>query len=343
MSSGANEIQVLVFDKAGYHPVDIAPQIDYAAWRLNQIGVCKFTLNYEDPKCTPDIIKSGNRVLIRFLQGLPPFGGVIDYPLRRTATGIQATVYSAAHILTWRRTALTLEVDALAPGAVFKTVIEAANQIAQTGITMGSVYTGGELWTETYHYESLWTLIQNLQGRTGEDFQIAPIYEGGRLTFRATWHSSLGDDLSASVLLVEDQNLESLTLDEQGPIANYVIAAGSGAGGTSWEDRVLGTAQDTDSISSYGRREQVEVLTGIADQTTLTTSAAAILAQNKDPRPHVSAVALNTSPADFSRYKVGDTVQINGFLKHSLWAIDQPLRIYGREWRPDNRCSLELA
>ena len=341
--SSANDLQVLVFDKAGYHPVDIAPQIDYVAWRLNQIGVAKFTLPYEDSKCTPDILKSGNRVLIRFLQGLPPFGGVIDYPLRRTATGIQATVYSGPHLLTWRYTSISLVISGLSPGAIFRTVIENANGIASTGITVGSVYSGGDLRTETYHYENLWTLIQNLQGRSGEDFQIAPIYEGGRLTFLASWHQVKGDDLSTNVLLVEDRNLESLTLDEQGPIANSVIAAGSGAGGTTWEDRILGTAQDTDSISAYGRREWVEVMTGLADQTTLTTSAAAILAQLKDPRPHVSAVALNTDPADFSRYKVGDTVQVEGFLKHSLWAIDQPLRIYGREWRPDNRCSLELA
>jgi hypothetical protein len=341
--SSANDLQVLVFDKAGFHPVDIAPQINHIAWRLNRIGVCKFSLPYEDPKCTPDILKSGNRVLVRFLQGLPPFGGVIDYPFQRTATGVQVTVYSAEHILTWRETSLSFVIDALSPGVVFRTVIENANSVAPTGITVGSVYTSGNLRTETYHYANLWTLTQSLQAQSGEDFHIAPIYEGGRLTFRATWHSSLGDDLSASVLLVEDRNLESLTLDEQGPIANYVIAAGSGAGGTTWEDRVLGTAQDTDSISEYGRRDQIEVLTGIADQTTLDTSAAVTLAQLKDPRPHVSAVALDKGPADFSRYKVGDTVQVNGFLKHSLWAIDQPLRILGREWRPDNRCSLELA
>ena len=341
--SSANDLQVLVFDRAGYHPNDIQPQITYVAWRLNEIGVAKFTLPYEDPKCTPDILKSGNRVLIRFLNGLPPFGGVIDYPLRRTATGIQVTVYGGEHILTWRHTAMTLEIDALPPGSIFRILIENANTTATTGITVGSVHTGGDLRTETYHYEQLWNAARSLQSRTGEDFKVSPIYEGGRLTFRATWHDSLGDDLSASVLLVEDRNLEDLMMDDQGPIANTVIAAGSGAGGTTWEDRVLGTAQDTDSISAYGRREWAEVLTGIADQTTLTTSAAAILAEKKDPRPHVSAVALNKEPADFSRYKVGDTVQVNGFLKHSLWAIDRPLRVLGREWRPDNRCSLELA
>ena len=341
--SSANDLQVLVFDRAGYHPNDIQPQITYVAWRLNEIGVAKFTLPYEDPKCTPDILKSGNRVLIRFLNGLPPFGGVIDYPLRRTSTGIQVTVYGGEHILTWRHTAMTLEIDALPPGSIFRILIENANTTATTGITVGSVHTGGDLRTETYHYEQLWNAARSLQSRTGEDFKVSPIYEGGRLTFRATWHDSLGDDLSASVLLVEDRNLEDLMMDDQGPIANTVIAAGSGAGGTTWEDRVLGTAQDTDSISAYGRREWAEVLTGIADQTTLTTSAAAILAEKKDPRPHVSAVALNKEPADFSRYKVGDTVQVNGFLKHSLWAIDRPLRILGREWRPDNRCSLELA
>ena len=39
----------------------------------------------------------------------------------------------------------------------------------------------------------------------------------------------------------------------------------------------------------------------------------------------------------------GDTVQVQGFLKDPQWAIDQSMRILGREWRPDNVCSLELA
>ena len=145
--SNANDLQVLVFDKAGFHPVDIAPQIDYVAWRLNRVGMCKFTLPYEDPKCTPDILKSGNRCLVRFLNGLPPFGGVLDYPLRRTATGVQVTVYSAERILTWRETSISFVIDALSPGVVFRTVIENANSVAPTGITVGSVYTSGNLRT----------------------------------------------------------------------------------------------------------------------------------------------------------------------------------------------------
>ena len=201
----------------------------------------------------------------------------------------------------------------------------------------------GTARAETYHRENLWTLTQNLQQRSGEDFRIRPVYERGHLTFLATWHTALGDDLSASVLLIEDKNLETLNLDRQGPIVNVVTTAGSGAGGTTWEDRLLGETSDSDSISAYGRRELVEVITGVADQDTLDATAAARLAEYKDPRSRVSVVALNRAPADWSRYTVGDTVTVQGFLKHSKWAVDLNLRVYGREWTPDNRCVLELA
>jgi len=339
----SNSVQTLIFDRAGYHPVDIAPQWDYVSWRLNEIGVGKFSLPFEDENCTTDVLKPGNRILVRFESGLSPFGGVLDFPRRRTSTGVQMTAYSAEHILTWRETAATRDFTSTAPGTIYKTLLEAADSIQTTGIAVGSIYAGGTARTETYHYHQLWDAINQLQRLSGEDFYLAPYYHNGRLTFIANWYESRGMDLSASVLLVEDRNLSQLTMDEQGPIANQVRAAGGGAGGTTWADRLIGTAQDATSRSAYGYRERTEVITAVFDQVTLDASAAAILVSLKDARERLTCSVLDTDPARFSRYGIGDTVQVQGFLKSSLWAIDQPMRIYGREWRPDNVCTLELA
>jgi len=339
----SNTVQTLVFNRAGYSPVDIAPQWDYLAWRLNNVGVGKFSLPYEDENCTTDVLRPGNRVLVRFENGLPAFGGVIDLPRRRTATGVQVTLYSAEHILDWRRTAKSRSFASVTPGAIFQAFLEEANSITPTGIAVGSVYTGGTARTEEYHYHSLWDALVTLQRLSGEDFHIAPYYSGGRLTFIGNWYESRGVDLSALVLLAEDKNLAELVMDEQGPIANVVYAAGGGAGGTTWDDRLVGIAQDATSQNEYSYREGAEVITAVFDQTTLDASAAAILAEKKDARQNLSCVALDTDPAGFSSYNVGDTVLVQGFLKSSQWAIDQSVRVLGREWRPDNRCTLEVA
>ena len=339
----SSTVQTLIFDRAGFHPVDIVPQWDYVSWRFNEIGVAKFSLPYEDENCTTDVLRPGNRILARFESGLTPFGGVLDFPRRRTSTGVQMTAYSAEHLLTWRETATTKAFTSTAPGTIYQTLLEEADSISATGISIGSIYTGGTVRTETYHYHQLWDAISQLQRLSGEDLYLAPYYHNGRLTFIANWYESRGSDLSSSVLLVEDRNLSQLTMDEQGPIANQVRAAGGGAGGTTWADRLIGTAQDATSRSAHGYRERTEIMTAIFDQVTLDASAAAILAELDDPRERLSASALDTGPASFDKYALGDTVQVQGFLKSAQWAIDQSMRIYGREWRPDNICQLELA
>ena len=338
----SNSVQTLIFDRSGFHPVDIMPQWNHISWRLNEIGVARFSLPYEDENCTTDVLKPGNRILIRFENGLPDFGGVLDFPRRRISTGVQMTAYSIEHILTWREAAKNSEFTSQTSGYIFQTLIEEMNTVWQTGISISGVYAGG-VRTETYHYHALWDVISQLQRLSGEDFHFEPVYSGGRLTFQGGWYQTFGVDLSASVLLVEDRNLSQLTMDEQGPIANQVRAAGGGAGGTTWNDRLIGTAQDATSRSAYGYRERTEIMTAIFDQVTLDASAAAILAEKKDARERLSCAVLDADPAGFDKYGLGDTVQVQGFLKSAQWAIDQPMRIYGREWRPDNICTLELA
>lgn len=339
----SNAVQTLIFDRAGFHPVDIQPQWEYVTWRLNDIGVAKFSLPYEDENCTLDVMRPGNRILVRFENGLPDFGGVLDFPRRRTSTGVQVTAYSAEHLLTWRETARDKSFTSTPPGTIFQTLLEEADSIRSTGIAIGGIYAGGTARTEAYHYHQLWEVIPELQRLSGEDFYLSPFYYRGRLTFIASWYHSRGSDLSEFVLLVEDRNLANLAMDEQGPIVNLVRAAGGGAGGTTWADRLIGTAQDVASRGDYGYREKTEVITAVFDQTTLNGSAAAILAAVKEPRARLSASALDTAPAGFARYNLGDVVQVQGFLKTPQWAIDRPMRILGREWRPDNICTLELA
>ena len=339
----SSAIETLLFSRSGTNPVEISPQIERVAWQLNRTGQAKLFMSYADPLCTPDHLRLGNRVLMRFENGLPPFGGVIDLPRQRRANGIAFTVYTGDRILSWRRTAKTTAFSSTAPGTIYQTLIENANAKSGTGIAIGSIYTGGTARSETYHLDNVLDVILQLQRLSGEEFEVIPAYENGQLTFLAHWKQRIGGDISDETLLVEDRNIEPPAMDEQGPVASRVLCAGGAAGGSDWDDRLVGEETSTASRNDYGYREYAEIITGVFDQTTLDASATSVLDEVDAPRERFTITALNRDPAGFGAYGVGDTVTVQAFLQHSpLWAVDRALRIVGREWTPDDTCRLEF-
>jgi hypothetical protein len=338
----SSAVQTLLFSRSGTNPVEISPQIESVAWRLNQTGQAKLYLSYTDPLCTPDNLRLGKRVLMNFENGLPPFGGVIDVPRQRRANGVAFTVYTGDRILSWRRTAKTRAFTSTAPGIIYQTLIEDENAESGTGIAIGSIYTGGTARSETYHLHNVLDVILQLQRLSGEEFEVVPVYQKRQLTFLANWKQRIGSDISDEILLVEDRNIEPPALDEQGPIASRVLCAGGAAGDDGWDDRLVGEDTSTTSRNEYGYREYAEVITGVFDQTTLDASATSVLDELDAPRERFSIAALNREPATFGDYDVGDTVTLQAFLQHPLWAVDRALRIVGREWTPADICRLEF-
>jgi len=334
--------QTLIFNRAGLKAVEIKPRWESIAWRLGQVGEGKFFLPYSDPQCTPDNLAFGNRVLVQFDSGLPAFGGVIDVPRRPVADGITIGVFEAARILSWRETLETAEYNAV-PGTIFRDLIEQANITWPTGIVAGAIYTGGTAREETFHYQEILGIILNLARLSGHEWQIAPNYISGKLTFMAHWAVQIGTDLSDRVALIEDRNIQNVMLDEQGPIANAIHAPGGGAGGTTWDDRNIGSAFDTDSRDLYDLREYTEIQTAVFGQTTLDASAAALLTSLKNPRKHFSMQALDKDPGRFVAYDIGDQVHLEAFVGWPAWAFDGTVRIEGREWLPDGTCRLEAV
>jgi len=339
----SSAVETLLFSRSGTSPVEISPQIERVTWPLNQTGQAKMYMPYTDPLCTPDHLRLGNRVYMRFENGLPPFGGVIDLPRQRRTNGIAFTVYTGDRILSWRRTAKTVSFTSTAPGTIYQTLIENANANYGTGIAIGSIYTGGTARTETYHLQNVLDVVLQLQRLSGGEFEVIPVYQKGRLTFLAHWKERIGGDISDETLLVEDRNIEPPAMDEQGPVASRVLCAGGAAGEDGWDDRLVGEDTSTTSRNEYGYREYAEVLTGIFDQTTLDASATSVLDEVGAPRERFTITALNREPATFGDYSVGDTVTVQAFLEHSpLWAVDRALRIVGREWTPADTCRLEF-
>lgn len=334
-------IEALIFARTGALLARIEPAWESVVWRLNGVGLAKFSLAYTDAACTPDVLKPGNRLLVRYDNGLPDWGGVLDLPRRRTAGGVGVTAYSAEYLLSLRRTAKGRYFSSQEPGLIYKALIEEANAVWPTGITPDYVYAGGEGRSPEYHYHDLLARIQDLQALSGYDWVVLPRYEGGTLTFCAYWYQRRGADLSDTVHLVEGLNVEVTTLDEQGPLYNAVRVVGQG---TTWGDErpVSAAAIDSASVAEYGYREQA-TFTNATEQETLDAGAEALLAAYSAPSARLTISAEDRAPALFAAYDVGDTVTVRAFLRWPGWAYEAAVRVRAREWTPAGKCRLEVG
>lgn len=336
----ANATQVLIFNKAGQQIAEIEPRFQSVTWRLNNVGRAQMYLPYSDAKCTPAILQPGNRLLIRFENGLPDFGGVIDFPQGRDSAGVGITAYTAEQLLGWRVTPKALYMNNQTPGAIFRRLLLEENATYTTGIELGTIDSTGTGRTLEYHYHDLLRRVLDLAALSGQDFHISSTYASGGLTFYGNWYARRGVDKSDGVLLVEDLNVGVVTLDEQGTVANRIILAG--AGQTWGDERMDSMTSDATSRATYGYREWSQVQSGVVEQATLDRNAATLLADMKNPRLKFSLTALDAQPALFADYDVGDIVQLQAFLRNSDWAYDDKVRVIARQWDDSNVCRLEV-
>lgn len=334
-------VQVLVFDRNQAFLGQIEPYVVDVSWRLNNVGRAMFVMPYADPKCIRTYLQYGNRVLVRFDNGLPDFGGVLDPPRKRDSTSVMVAAYTAERIFSWRVTAKSRRFTTTAPGTIYQTLIEEENAQRQTGIAIGAIYVGGTARTIDYHYHDFLKRCQDLAKLTGQDFDVSSEYADGAVTFKANWYEVRGADKSGAVFLLEGDNVMDVRLDEQGEIANTVYLAGLGqTWGTS---RYIAFSTDETSEADYGFREYAEVQSGVVMSDTLDKNADEVLAIKKDAKKRFTLVVADKAPGLFAEYGVGDRVTLQAFLKGgSDWMFDGTVRIRARQWRADNTCRLEV-
>lgn len=319
---------------------DIRPDLETVEWRLNKPGLAKFKMSYSDTKCTRDILKPGNYVLIEFGNGLPDWAGVIDFPLEQDDLGVIVQAYTGEQLLKWRLSGANWQFQSMAPGAIFESMLDQIHTSYAIGITPNVIYGGGSAYTQAWHYYNLLSRIRELSRLTNEDFYIGHRLTNGRLSFVGNWYQQRGIDKTDTVLLTEGASVLAASLSSQGPVANSVITVGSGS---DWSERPIGLAVDIRSIAQYGYREYVEyVSTG--DQETLDTVAHSLLTTMSTPRQMISITVVDRSPAYFRDYDIGDIVATNLFVRGGDdWFFDDPVRVIGRSWAPGEGCDLEVV
>lgn len=333
-------VRALLYDETGAPVAELSPQIESVVWRLAGPGSAQFRLAYRDSACVKSWLLPGRRVLFQFENGLPDWGGVIEFPLKQDSSGVVISAFTAEKILEQRRTAKTAIFTNQTPGAICKVMIETANALTPTGIVIGEFYAGGSQVTLEYHLQNVYEQIKELIRLSGNDLSIIPTINAGVLTFTATWYEERGEDKSNQILLVENRNAQIASLDWQGPVYNRITLAGEGS---TWDDnRMTVTDEDVESHGIYGLREYSEVQSGKVSEATLTANAAALVTLYCQPKKRIGLIAMDRAPAEFANYDIGDVVRVQAFQQWADWALDDSFRIIAREWRPDNMCALEV-
>lgn len=334
-------MRTTVHDRYGAAIGEFDAKPEKVSWRMNKVGVAPLEIARADEKATSELLKFNNRLLVQFDNGLPDWGGIIVPPRNWDKTKIKLTNRDGGEILNGRMTASTRGFTQVPAGTIYQTLIEEANAELDTGIDIGTIWTGGAVRSPaTYHFDRLLPKIQALTKLTGNDFAIVPVVTSGTLRFRADWFQERGTDKS-DVALIEGHNVEVTKFEEYGPIINHW--AGFGEGST-WSEKPTSEARDLESQSLYGLLESARAFSGVTNQDTLDDNVAELLLQTRYVRVRINLQAINLAPALFADYDIGDRIGVRlhsyGFLGSAL-GYESTIRLVERTFHPSTgKCSL---
>lgn len=322
-------VRCLIGDQLGRIQAEVQPALGPVLWRLNDLGQVRLRFTVRDPLFRKELIRFGGRVLLQFSNALPNWGGVFDPPQRWGADGtIETTVYEAGYLLGFRRTAKRRRFIEATVGTILASVLDEANAISEVGLTLGSVWYGGDQHRVEYNYTSLLDVVRKslTQDLSDADWDVQPVESNGNITFRIGLYESKGTT-KTGVCLIEGHNAE-VEYQRAGTIINTWYVAG---GGSDWgSGRKVGTASDNASISDYGLREGLRTVSGNDYQYMLNNQAQLLVADSAEPKNQLSAVSVDHAPGKFQEYDVGDTIQI---MSHSIGYNGMAL-VVSREFDP---------
>lgn len=306
---GRAVVQALVADVGtGRILGEIHPRFTRVSWLLNNYGEAEMVFAADDA-AVDSLITPGRRLILRFDNGLPDWGGVLDVPIDYDGLTVGIRAFEAMYLLKSRVTGrnVTINTDA---GTAAQALLDAANLISPTGITVDfKEYVDGSLNVD-YHYTPIWDALTKDIAPYIEWVLRPGLGEAG-LSFRLIIAPEIGEDRSETVLFLQGVNMQRPQVIEQGPIVNeWVLASSQG----DWPEdadnpREVVVGSDQDSAYKYGLRQGVQTISQTST-TNLTTLAAQALADSVQPYTALSAVVLNMPPAKFGQYWIGDWVTV---------------------------------
>ena len=333
--------RIQVGDRSGRIIGQIEPAVKTISWIINKPGRFAFTMARTDPKATADILTIGNRVYVEFDNGFPAWGGTIELPRSWDGGEIGITCYTLDYTLSWRITSKNRAYYYRPVGNIFSELVTLANAAQNMGLRVGSVWMGGGEHSPRYHYRELYDLFAySLAKMESCDFDFTPVVEDGRILFDANLYERRGADKSANIVLIEGprSNIANVSLEEQGPVANRVVAIGSGS---VWDDtRVTATATDPESIEDIGLREKSTLYSSVLFDTTLDRHAQYEIKLASRPRKMIRLEVADALPARFAGYSHGDIIRVIA-PSMDFHGLNTRMRVMAREYDDvSGRCSL---
>lgn len=324
-------MQVVVGDRSGYLLCELEVEVGSVGWVLNEVGSAKLRIARGAAKATEENLRYGNRLCMRWDNGLPNWVGVVDPPRDWQAGLITVTGYSAEYLLGMRMTDRGRYFTDAAVGEIYERLVSEANDVSSLGISLGSIFKGGIGHYPDYHIKNLLGIVrESLCGSLSTyEFDVTGDVVGGRIVMSANFYERKGT-VKPAVALVEDKNLGTVRLIEQGTIVNQWNLAGAGSG---WgaDERPYSTAEDATSMSLYGLRQDGQVFSDVSVQATLDEHATTLLANSKYPHNMLELEALDKAPGAFADYGVGDSVQVL-LTSFGFGGYDHMVRVRGREY-----------
>jgi len=279
--------RIVIYDKSRTAIAEIEAAVR-RTWELNKYQTAVFTLANEDAKAREAFVQFGNFIVVEH-DKLGSWAGMIYTPREWGFREFEVTAYSAEFILS-RRRGPTSETLQGSPGAVFRQIVDLANQSAPTLIRSGTIHEGGRTRKEPYNLENPYEAIKKLSEGCGQDWDVTPAFDaGGRLFFEANWYEKKGR--TEQIRLEETLNMElgQRPLSEQGDIVNDLV--GFGSGGT-WESKSAVRLIDDTSAGEYGVMQDSKSFDP-DEEGTIEENTRTELNQVKDPRRTFELSALD--------------------------------------------------
>lgn len=340
----ANRPVVEVTDENGEFIGRLTADVGPVSWRVDSYGHAALDMVPATAAARRELIEFGNRVVIRWENGLPPWLGVIDPPLEhapgRTAVNVYGLAYALGWELTERYDAYAAELERNTPDYILWRLVR-GNRLGIRAFTVASDQPAVDI---AFSYDDVLTAAGRLREQN-ESFHwhIGQIGETawspGLWTYYGWRRDRRGD-----ARLVEGHNLINVETVEQGPIFNDVTVA---AGNDDPADAVaLPLVYRYARPSRYGARERYVPLPNVdIDLGTAATPAAEQITRKLEPaaraqyerygapRLRFRGVCLNRPPSPFGSYGLGDlvTVELNGYGRRR---VEQAVTIVGMEFDP---------
>lgn len=325
-------IQFLLADAAGRVLTEIRPDIQRISWRRNSMGALAFTLAATDEKLREEYLYFGNRVLLRFDNGLPDWGGVITGAAEWTGSAVAFEAQSAEWALTKRRTGRNRVFTETRAGSILTALLDEADAFSPTYLLPGDIWFGGPVYSPEYQRKSLYDVLSELtDGLATAAFDVTAALDGGYVRFYVNFYERKGHD-KPHIGLVEGHNVSGIRYRRIDEIVNVWHLSGDGDG---WSDdaRVYATAIDRQSAPKHGIREDAETQSGVTQQTAIEEAAQARLEQTAWPTSVLGLTVIDSQPGPFAGYDVGDAVLCR--LPSVGWfGVNGMYEVLGREFFP---------